>query len=79
MSVYSGSEEEEICMECYAVPAVEGLVEGGEGPQQGSLANSTCYRTSHSKMYTEGVLKTIGIKHFNYRTAEVIIVWLKVR
>ena len=37
------------------------------------------YRTSHSKMCTKGVLKTIGIKHFNYRTAEAILVWLKVR
>ena len=27
-------------MEFYAVPAVEGLVEGGEGPQKGSIANS---------------------------------------
>ena len=40
MSVHSGSEEEEMCMEFYAVPAVEGLVEGGKGPQQGSIANS---------------------------------------
>ena len=39
MSVYSGSEEEGMCMDFYAVPAVEGLVEGGEGPQKGCLAN----------------------------------------
>ena len=31
MSVHSGSEEEEIGMEFYAFPAVEGLVEGGKG------------------------------------------------
>ena len=31
-----------------------------------------CYRTSHSKMYTEGVLETIGIKH-------AIIGWQKER
>ena len=35
-----GSEEEEMCMEVYAVQAVEGLVEGGKGPKKGSLANS---------------------------------------
>ena len=40
-----------------------------------SLTLSTCYRTSHSKMCIKGILKTIGIKHFNYRTAQAIIVW----
>ena len=40
---------------------------------------STSYRTSHSKMCTEGVLKTIGIKHFNNRTSEAIIGWQKER
>ena len=38
-----------------------------------------CYRTSHSKMYTEGVLETIGIKHFNKKTSEAIIGWQKER
>ena len=45
---------------------------------QRSKVENTCYRRSHSKMCTKGVLKTIGIKHFNYRTAQAIIVWLKV-
>ena len=35
MSVHSGSEEEEIGMEFYAVPAVEGLVEGGGRASKG--------------------------------------------
>ena len=44
-----------------------------------ATVSCTCYRTSHSKMLTWGVLKTIGIKHFNKRTAEAIIGWHKER
>ena len=40
---------------------------------------ATCYCTSHLKMLTKGVLKTIGINHFNKKTAEAIIVWHKER
>ena len=51
----------------------------GQNPQPLIRSGLACYRTSHSKMLTEGVLMTIGIKHFNYRTAESIIGWQKER
>ena len=65
-------------MEFYAVPAVEGLVEGGEGPQQGSLANSvqkfrfspTCSRAKRpAHMDTHGPeLVHIGKQHISRGT-----------
>ena len=57
-------------------PASPGCVANGVNRPYFSRS---CYRTSHSKMCTEGVLKTIGIKHFNYGTAEAIIGWQKER
>ena len=89
MSVYRGSEEEEMCMEFSAVPAVEGPVEGGEGPQQGSLANSvqkfrfspTCSRAKRpAHMDTHGPeLVHIGKQHISRGTMSQAAATCKVR
>ena len=89
MSVHSGSEEEEMCMEFYAVPAVEGLVKGGGGPQQGSLANSvqkfrfspTCSRAKRpAHMDTHGPeLIHFGKQHISHGAMSQAAVTCKVR
>ena len=84
-----GSEEEEMCMEFYAVPAVEGLAEGGKGPKKGSLANSfekfrfslTCSRAKRpAHMDTHGPeLVHIGKQHLSRGTMSQAAATCKVR
>ena len=73
MSVYSGSEEEEMSMEFYAVPAVEGLIEGGKGPQVGNSLLCffhMAFFCSLKRKYSETLSLCIVLGHIGVSTAD---------